>query len=216
MTQYTSFVAVDKVKRADGKLVTVKQPLPLPEGVSDSAVGNGAGGLAPTAPRARMQVDALSLSTGAAMAPAAEETSPQVVEREVAVGGDESADKPKDGPGAMAVLTVEEIKGDLAREAVDQALRPQLMALRKCYVDAGLGPNEAVFRIKVDAQGQVVEVIIASGPKDVSVRACLKDIIKKVRFSRPRRLRPKSRSKCSSDNPQNNKGARKGPPAFSF
>jgi Ca-activated chloride channel family protein len=40
MTQYTSFVAVDTVVRETGELVTVKQPLPLPEGVSDYAVGN--------------------------------------------------------------------------------------------------------------------------------------------------------------------------------
>jgi Ca-activated chloride channel family protein len=39
MTQYTSFVAVDTVVRATGEIVTVKQPLPLPEGVSDYAVG---------------------------------------------------------------------------------------------------------------------------------------------------------------------------------
>jgi Ca-activated chloride channel family protein len=40
MTQYTSFVAVDTIVRDTGELVTVKQPLPLPEGVSDYAVGN--------------------------------------------------------------------------------------------------------------------------------------------------------------------------------
>ena len=39
MTQYTSFVAVDTVVRDTGEAVTVKQPLPLPEGVSDLAVG---------------------------------------------------------------------------------------------------------------------------------------------------------------------------------
>lgn len=39
MTQYTSFVAVDKVIRKTGEVVTVKQPLPLPQGVSDYAVG---------------------------------------------------------------------------------------------------------------------------------------------------------------------------------
>jgi Ca-activated chloride channel homolog len=39
MTQYTSFVAVDRVVRADGEYETVDQPLPLPEGVSDLAVG---------------------------------------------------------------------------------------------------------------------------------------------------------------------------------
>jgi Ca-activated chloride channel homolog len=39
LTPYTSFVAVDKLKRADGQVVTVKQPLPLPAGVSDLAIG---------------------------------------------------------------------------------------------------------------------------------------------------------------------------------
>lgn len=41
MTEYTSFVAVDKVVRKTGEVVTVKQPLPLPEGVSDLAVADG-------------------------------------------------------------------------------------------------------------------------------------------------------------------------------
>lgn len=41
MTAYTSFVAVDNVVRRDanGKLVTVKQALPLPENVEEEAVG---------------------------------------------------------------------------------------------------------------------------------------------------------------------------------
>jgi Ca-activated chloride channel family protein len=39
MTEYTAFVAVDKVIRETGEVVTVKQPLPLPENVSDLAVG---------------------------------------------------------------------------------------------------------------------------------------------------------------------------------
>ena len=40
MTNYTSFIAIDEVVvEKDGKQVTVKQPLPLPEGVSEHAVG---------------------------------------------------------------------------------------------------------------------------------------------------------------------------------
>jgi Ca-activated chloride channel family protein len=42
LTAHTSFVAVDtQVRVTDGKAVTVRQPLPLPEGVSDYAVGRG-------------------------------------------------------------------------------------------------------------------------------------------------------------------------------
>jgi Ca-activated chloride channel family protein len=41
LTAFTSFIAVDtKVRAVDGNIVTVKQPLPLPQGVSDLAVGN--------------------------------------------------------------------------------------------------------------------------------------------------------------------------------
>ncbi len=44
LTSYTSFVAVDRVVRNDGtELSRVEQPLPLPQGVSDSAVGGGGG-----------------------------------------------------------------------------------------------------------------------------------------------------------------------------
>ncbi|MCX6234594.1 MAG: TonB family protein [Bacteroidetes bacterium] len=40
LTRYTSFVAIDKeVRNTDGKVTTVKQPLPMPEGVSDYAIG---------------------------------------------------------------------------------------------------------------------------------------------------------------------------------
>jgi hypothetical protein len=40
VTEYTSFVAVDTIVRADGEVVTVKQPLPLPQGAEDSALGD--------------------------------------------------------------------------------------------------------------------------------------------------------------------------------
>ncbi|NOZ88173.1 MAG: VWA domain-containing protein [Deltaproteobacteria bacterium] len=44
LTAYTSFVAVDTEIRADGsKSVRVRQPLPMPQGVSDLAVGGMAG-----------------------------------------------------------------------------------------------------------------------------------------------------------------------------
>ena len=42
LTAYTSFIAVDaQVRLVNGQAITVKQPLPLPHGVSDYAVGRG-------------------------------------------------------------------------------------------------------------------------------------------------------------------------------
>lgn len=44
LTQYTSFVAIDsEVRNKGGNQTTIVQPLPLPEGVSDMAVGNAYG-----------------------------------------------------------------------------------------------------------------------------------------------------------------------------
>jgi Ca-activated chloride channel family protein len=64
MTQYTSFVAVDKIIRKTGEVVTVKQPLPLPQGVSDYAVGEyapatrfGGGLMKSLAPRSELKMD---------------------------------------------------------------------------------------------------------------------------------------------------------------
>lgn len=49
LTRYTSFIAIDSLIRNQGdKPVTVTQPLPLPSGVSDLAVGGGYGGAANT------------------------------------------------------------------------------------------------------------------------------------------------------------------------
>ena len=46
MTNYTSFIAIDEqVVNKDGKTTTVEQPLPMPEGVSDYAVGYDPGSL---------------------------------------------------------------------------------------------------------------------------------------------------------------------------
>ncbi|EAY30858.1 VIT domain-containing protein [Microscilla marina] len=41
LTQYTSFIAISpEVRNKEGKIVSVKQPLPLPKGVSKHAIGN--------------------------------------------------------------------------------------------------------------------------------------------------------------------------------
>ena len=58
MTQYTSFVAVDKIVRETGEVVTVKQPLPLPQGVSDYSVGIYPSAMPKFAPRGGVMVQA--------------------------------------------------------------------------------------------------------------------------------------------------------------
>ncbi|MBN2497580.1 MAG: TonB family protein [Deltaproteobacteria bacterium] len=55
LTEYTSFVAIDSRVRADGKRIeTVRQPLPMPAGVPDGAVGVGLGVTGSSGSRARV------------------------------------------------------------------------------------------------------------------------------------------------------------------
>ncbi len=60
MTAYTSFVAIDNeaVKGNEGQLKTVKQPLPIPAGVANSAVGFDAGSIRKVVRKKRKPVGA--------------------------------------------------------------------------------------------------------------------------------------------------------------
>lgn len=59
LTAYTSFVAIDTEVRADGeRVVTVKQPLPLPEGVPNTAVGQQMMTGVPQRATSEMELDA--------------------------------------------------------------------------------------------------------------------------------------------------------------
>ncbi|HJV37779.1 MAG TPA: VIT and VWA domain-containing protein, partial [Geothrix sp.] len=84
LTAYTSFVAVDtQVRNANGTSTTVTQPLPLPEGVSDAAVGSMGGVATKTmayAPAPRM------MSLEAPAAAAAEVVAQDQIRRERAKG----------------------------------------------------------------------------------------------------------------------------------
>ncbi len=62
MTNYTSFVAIDEeIVNKDGKQQTVKQAIPLPEGVSDYAVGYDAGTVIANNSIARMSSKIISI-----------------------------------------------------------------------------------------------------------------------------------------------------------
>ena len=68
MTNYTSFIAIDEQKiMEDGKLVTVKQAVPLPEGVSDYAVGFEMGAVAGMVAAQGISADILARPVTAAM-----------------------------------------------------------------------------------------------------------------------------------------------------
>jgi Ca-activated chloride channel family protein len=182
MTPYTSFVAVDQVKRADGQVVTVKQPLPLPEGVSDLAVGE---------------------VRSKAMMPSMMPASPSQMLAKNEMGYTGGARKPKVGPhgggtirGATEVaqvsLTVKDVqvKGNLTPAAVQKALEDELAKLTQCCQDAAKAglklPAELTLTFTIGLDGKITgtpKVTLTAPPK--GLENCLAAALKGIQFPQP-------------------------------
>lgn len=177
MTAYTSFVAVDKVKRADGTVETVKQPLPLPQGVSDLAVGKG-GPLAASAPAPYGAAKYLAGNRRLETAP----ESPGL------------AGKEQDQALKLTTLglkiKVVQVQGKLEDSAVQQALEAELGGLEKCFREAkkqGVTlPRQVTLRLALNAEGKVTAVRgIKEHKLPASLSDCLVRALKQVAFPKP-------------------------------
>jgi Ca-activated chloride channel homolog len=172
LTAYTSFVAVDsEIRNVDGKSTTVKQPLPLPQGVSDYAVGYAVG----------------ANGTAKMYAP-----SPMAMRESTGVKYDHSSVKKKTKGGGTyydkkeaASLKVENVavtKG-LNKENVIKVVKSHLAEVEDCISGTGQG-QKLVVRLTVKADGTVSEVKILSGKGiDELSRTCLENLMKKWQFT---------------------------------
>ena len=169
LTAYTSFVAVDKEIRADGKVVTVKQPLPLPEGVSDSAVGRGRHML-----KAQM---APSPTTGGA------------VEQVRVPKGEGAAQEAADAEKALprVKFTIKEAKGWPDQEKLVAALTEKQAEFDRCYRQARMHfrdlKGRLEFTFKVDSKGAASKInLLATGITDPGLIKCLSQALEAVVF----------------------------------
>jgi Ca-activated chloride channel family protein len=179
MTQFTSFVAVDKIKRADGKLVTVKQPLPMPEGVPDMAVGSDKLNRS-----SKLMAPPPPASTGYGAVTADASTAPaggMSTEKEV----EESAGEFKAG---RVVIRIESVRGGLSKSEVMKTLRMKQRLFDDCYrkaVSARKKPikGEVVFRIVFDSAGKVKSISQTSTTiNDAATELCLRTVLLHMTF----------------------------------
>ena len=186
MTPYTSFVAVDQVKRADGQVVTVKQPLPLPEGVSDLAVGGG--------------MPKMAMMPSMMPAPGSPSRSGMAEGGLGFMGGSRKAKVgPHGGGGSVTAATVAsvtvkdvKVKGDLTPAAVQKALEDELAKLTQCCQDAvtaGLKlPAELTVTFTIGLDGKITgnpKVTLAATHK--SLKNCLAEALKGIQFPQPQK-----------------------------
>jgi Ca-activated chloride channel family protein len=172
LTAYTSFVAIDtEVRLVNGEAVTVKQPLPLPEGVSDYAVGKGM-----VAQKAMSPLSALRFS---------EANKSQLREEECK--DERLASKPK---GVSVELGEMTISGGLPKEAIQNGLKQQLPSIELCY-QATLEKKsnirgEVIFRLIIDSKGRVTKVsLVSSKLNDKNLEQCILRKMKELFFPKP-------------------------------
>ena len=171
MSPYTSFVAVDQMKRADGRVVTVKQPLPLPEGVSDLAVGGGSGR---SMAKAGMPYLAAS-RPDAAVRPSPKELATQ-----------ERAPTPP----LKIKIQVTQVKGTLKPDAIKEALEANLPKLTECCLDplkSGVKlPATVTLTFNIGPGGKVSGPVLPQLPLGYeALTRCLGQAVKDTLFPDP-------------------------------
>ena len=158
LTAYTSFVAIDSEKRLiDGKATTVKQPLPLPQGVSDLAVGG-------------------AVACSKAYAPAERSA---LVETEEKDDGRPDKMKVQEAPVDLRLVKVSASKG-LDAEAIKAILEKQLPSIRACMSSKRVAKGEFTITFEIDGQGRVAGVKTDKMHQDM--KRCFDDSMKKLRF----------------------------------
>jgi Ca-activated chloride channel family protein len=192
LTAFTSFVAVDsEVVNRGGAAAQVKQPLPLPEGVENSAVGGGAPAsqaavlLPRSAPMKAMEAFAPSSPPAPAPAPAGAVSSGRAASDGAAAPEPERkavAEKAKvDGRPARVELSAEQVEGLTDASALREAVRKALQRAAGGCLEAG------TYRLKltVDAAGKVVRVEVLQSPRDAARRCAETTLLGLTAGSRP-------------------------------
>ncbi len=152
LTAYTSFVAIDsEVRNKNGNSATVNQPLPLPEGVSDYAVGGVMRSAAAPVP----------LSEHGYLSKSEAKANHELVQ-DAAVGP-----KKKDGTRMKSYEIV--ATGGLTREAVQKIIKQHWSEVENCL--ANQGPGKLVITLSVNADGTIKNVRLI--PKDNAVKQCI-------------------------------------------
>jgi Ca-activated chloride channel family protein len=170
LTAYTSFVAVDnEVRNKEGRWSTVKQPLPLPEGVSDYAVG-GRGNYA-SAPAVQKSLFMAGVSQK--MESRMKEDKSTVQELE--------APKTKDNGQKIRIVKVRSGKG-LTKDDIDKVVRTHLSAIEKCFADSKLsGTLQINLTINPDGTVKLLKINFSDG-QEAKLRQCLIEQVKNWKF----------------------------------
>jgi Ca-activated chloride channel family protein len=182
LTAYTSFVAIDtQIRLKDGQAITVKQPLPLPQGVSDYAVGSRS-----------FTGKGICLAT----------PSPVAMPLKIRVR-EESLEYKKEGPLDYGpAINTEVIEGNhiqlkniavtegLSKNSIRKLIERNIHSINHCYRATSNkqadSKDEVVFTLVIDNEGRVIKANANSCKKEIKdIEQCIIQKLKKLYFPAP-------------------------------
>jgi len=167
LTDYTAFVAIDSQKRVkdDEAATMVKQPLPMPQGVSDYAVGGRSAAKHMAAPKM------------------------QFTRREAASESSKSHTHLATKPDAEEKQTLRihqlSITGSVSRQWIEQRIRPLLPQLHRCIQTSAKGfSGQLAATFTVDKTGQIIRAAFPKESRQISdnIKKCMASIIRNAGF----------------------------------
>jgi Ca-activated chloride channel family protein len=179
LTAYTSFVAIDnRIRRRDGHVVTVKQPLPLPQGVSDLAVGNGSPARKAASP----------------VAPSAQWFGAKAGMTKEVCGGNESGNqealdsavsKPPHEPIRLELKKITVSRG-LSKKAVTRLIKTHIHAFEACFNRAAKGnphlKGTVVLSLNVTSTGEIDTIkVVKNQLMDEALVQCIAQNLRAMR-----------------------------------
>jgi len=183
LTQYTSFVAIDtQIRLINGQAQTVKQPLPLPQGVSDYAVGGKS--------RVANRISKL----GASPSLMVRKSKPMEVKdersksKEPASSAEEEMSDKEDHKRMPIKLGKISLTGGLEREAIVTTLEKSIPSVNRCYGKKSWWrwnmKGNLTFKLFLNSSGRVIKVIRIAGSKKMKTfEDCIIQKLKNLQFS---------------------------------
>jgi len=181
MTAYTSFIAIDnRIRNKDGQSTTVKQPLPLPHGVSDYAVG----GRVLKTPK----YSSLTMSQPGSVK-IQEALRSQRKAADALVEGEE---RDKEEKTEKTILELKEVivPEGLSSRPIEKLLNQNLELVQSClekYLQKQGTLKEIKIRMTIAPGGTVSNIkVIMPRDSNIKLEACLLSKLKNILFSEPK------------------------------
>ena len=184
LTAYTSFVAIDtRIRLKDGQAITVQQPLPLPQGVSDYAVGSRS-----------FAGKGICLAT-----PSSSAMPLKIKVREESIGykkeGYLDSDPAIDTAGIegnhIQLKNIAVTEG-LSKNSTRKLIEKNMPAINYCYTQVsgkqGKLKGEIVVTLVVDPEGRVIKVDANRGKMEIkNIERCIVQKLRELHFPAPER-----------------------------